>query len=151
VARQRDKETIDKQVAGLRASKAELNQETIKKVNKVIDSMKRKKIKINFQSVAKEAKVSRATLYNNDPLKERILGLREISKAKSVEGGVIAIKDKKKLQEEKIIALRKRVKELEEEKKKLIDQLIQMEELKMENERLKNRTTQSLHKGGSMS
>ncbi|WP_042331221.1 hypothetical protein [Desulfosporosinus orientis] len=54
-------------------------------------------------------------------------------------------KDKKQLQEEKIIALRQKVKQLEEDKAKLIAQLVEMEELKQENERLKNRKSKFLN------
>lgn len=133
----RDKETLDRQVAGIRDSAAQKNEKTLKDVHKTIDSMKRKKMIINFITVAKEAKCSRATLYNNDQLKERIKSLRVASKATPLEDTVV-IKNKSQLQEEKIIALREKVKQLETDKAKLIVQLVQMEELKRENQRLKN-------------
>ena len=101
--------------------------------------MKRRHMKINFKTVAKESKFSRATLYNNDQLKERILSLRAISNSIPLDGVIAVKKEIVKLQEEKIAALRKRVKALEEDKVKLIDQLVEMEKLKEENKSLRNR------------
>ena len=119
------------------AAKSAKNKETIDKVNKAIDKLKRKNKPINFETVCKEAGVSRATLYNNAQLKERILSLRAISKASPLDDVVAVKKDKLQLKDEKINALREQVKKLEEDKKKLIVQLVDYEELKSENERLK--------------
>jgi len=48
---------------------------------KAIDKLKRSKTKkIKFKTVAEEAGVSTAILYNNDILKERILSIRAIEK-----------------------------------------------------------------------
>ena len=102
-----------------------------------IDKLKRKNKPINFETVCKEAGVSRATLYNNAQLKERILSLRAISKASPLDDVVAVKKDKLQLKDEKIAALREQVKKLEDDKKKLIVQLVDYEELKSENERLK--------------
>ena len=114
------KKVTDSQVAGIKAYAESKNKETIDKVNKAIDKLKRKGKPINFESVGKEAGVSRATLYNNDQLKERILSLRAISKSGKVENVVEIKKDKMHLKDEKIASLRERVKKLEEDKKKLI-------------------------------
>lgn len=46
-------------------------------------------------------------------------------------------KDKIQLKDEKIVSLREQVKKLEDDKKKLIMQLVDYEELKSENQRLK--------------
>ena len=78
------KKVSDSQVAGIKAHAEAKNKETIDKVNKAIDKLKRKNKPINFETVCKEAGVSRATLYNNVQLKERILSLRAISKASRV-------------------------------------------------------------------
>lgn len=75
------KKVSDSQVAGIKAHAKAKNKATIDKVNKAIDKLKRKGKPINFETVCKEAGVSRATLYNNPQLKERILSLRAISKA----------------------------------------------------------------------
>ena len=113
------------------------NKATIDKVNKAIDKLKRKGKPINFETVYKEAGVSRATLYNNPQLKERILSLRAISKASPLDDVVAVKKDKLQLKDDKISALREQIKKLEDDKKKLIEQLVDYEELKAENERLK--------------
>lgn len=99
--------------------------------------LKRKNKPINFETVCKEAGVSRATLYNNAQLKERILSLRAISKASPLDDVVAVKKDKIQLKDDKIASLREQVKKLEDDKKKLIVQLVDYEELKSENERLK--------------
>lgn len=135
------KKISTEQVAGIKAYAEQKNKETIDKVNKAIDKLKRTKKQINFETVAKEAEVSRATLYNNAELKERILSLRAISKSSPLDDVVAVKKDKVQLQEEKIIALRERVKQLEEDKENLIIQLVKMEELREENDRLKNQLT----------
>lgn len=131
------KNVSDSQVAGLRSYAESKNKETLVRVNKVIDKLKRQGKPVNFETVSKEAKVSRATLYNNDQLKERILSLRAIAKASPLDDAVAVKKDKIQLQNEKVITLREQVKKLEQDKKKLIAQLIDYEELKAENERLK--------------
>jgi hypothetical protein len=131
------KKVTDKQVAGIKAHADQKNKETIEKVNKAIDKLKRSKTaSINFETVAKEAEVSRATLYNNPILKERILSLRTLKKDLLNETEAAVKKDKMQLQTEKIHTMRQMIKQLEEDKKKLIFQLVQIEELKEENERL---------------
>ena len=134
------KKVSDSQVAGIKAHAEARNKATIDKVNKAIDRLKRKKnITINFESVSKEAGVARATLYNNAQLKERILRLRAISKAGPLDNVVAVKKDRIKLKDEKIDALRLQVQKLEQDKKKLIEQLVDYEELRFENERLKSK------------
>lgn len=128
---------LDRQVAGIKAHAEQKNKETLEKVNKAIDKLKRKNQTINFETVSKEADVARATLYNNGQLKERILSLRAISKSNPLDDVVAVRKDKIQLQEEKLTILRERVKKLEVDKKKLISQLVDYEELRDENERLK--------------
>lgn len=85
---------------------------------------------INFETVAKEAGVSRATLYNNLALKERIIGLRAVARCPAAE-------IKKQKPKEAVSALRARVRKLEEDKKNLIAQLVDYEETKAENKRLR--------------
>ena len=131
------KKVSDSQVAGIKANAEAKNKATIDKVNKAIDKLKRKGKPINFETVCKEAGVSRATLYNNAQLKERILSLRAISKASPLDDVIAVKKDKMQLKDDKIATLRMQVKKLEEDKEKLIIQLVDYEELKSENERLK--------------
>lgn len=131
------KKVSDSQVAGIKAHAESRNKETIDKVNRAIDKLKRKSKPINFETVCKEAGVSRATLYNNTQLKERILSLRAISKASPLDDVIAVKKDKMQLKDDKIATLRLQVKKLEEDKENLIIQLVDYEELKSENERLK--------------
>ena len=132
------KKVSDSQVAGIKAHAEARNKATIDKVNKAIDRLKRKKnTTINFETVSKEAGVSRATLYNNAQLKERILSLRAISKAVTLDDIVAVKKDRIQLKDEKIATLRLQIKKLEQDKKMLIEQLVDYEELRLENERLK--------------
>ncbi len=134
------KKVSDSQVAGIKAHAEARNKATIDKVNKAIDRLKRKKnITINFETVSKEAGVARATLYNNAQLKERILSLRAISKAGPLDNIVAVKKDRIQLKDEKIAALRLQIKKLEQDKKMLIEQLVDYEELRFENERLKSK------------
>lgn len=128
----------NKNTEGLKAFAEKKNQETIEKVNKAIDKLKRSKTKIiNFKTVAEEAGVSKATLYNNDILKERILSLRAIQKGVSNDSIVATPKDKIKIKDDKIKQLYEEIKKLKEDKKELIIQLVEMEELKDENKRLR--------------
>lgn len=123
---------------GLKEFAEKKNQETIEKVNKAIDKLKRSKTKkINFKTVAEEAGVSKATLYNNDILKERILSLRAIEKGVPNDSIVATPKDKIKAKDDKIKQLYEEIKKLKEDKEKLIIQLVEMEELKNENKRLR--------------
>ncbi|MCS6105451.1 transposase [Clostridium botulinum] len=123
---------------GLKEFAEKKNQETIEKVNKAIDKLKRSKTKtINFKTVAEEAGVSKATLYNNDILKERILSLRAIERGVPNDSIIATPKDKIKAKDEKIKQLYAEIRKLKEDKEKLIIQLVEMEELKDENKRLR--------------
>lgn len=106
---------------------------TIRTVNRVIDELYAQDAKINFEVVAKLAGVSRGTLYNNEELRDRIQRLR----AGGTDQMCDLLKEKNRRQEEKLRVMRGRIRQLEEEKKKLIVQLIDYEELRQENERLR--------------
>lgn len=132
------KKKNNKNTQGLKEFSEKKNQETIEKVNKAIDKLKRSKTKsINFKTVAEEAGVSKATLYNNDILKERILSLRAIQKGVPNDSIVATPKDKIKAKDDKIKQLYEEIKKLKKDKEKLIIQLVDMEELKDENKRLR--------------
>ena len=132
------KKKNNKNTQGLKEFAEKKNQETIEKVNKAIDKLKRSKTKsINFKTVAEEAGVSKATLYNNDILKERILSLRDIQKGVPNDSIVATPKDKIKAKDDKIKQLYEEIKKLKKDKEKLIIQLVDMEELKDENKRLR--------------
>lgn len=132
------KKKQSKNTAGLKAYAEARNQETIKKVNAAIERLKRSKGKsINFKTVAEEADVAKATLYNNGALRERIQSLRALTvlqpenKPEKVDAPSIKHDDT-------ITLLRNEVRQLKSDKKKLILQLEELEELKDENRRLKN-------------
>lgn len=120
----------EKQASVLQAHNKRRNHDTIERVNRAIDNLKKCGAVINFETVAKEAGVSRATLYNNLALKERIMGLRAVARCPAAE-------IKKQKPKEAVSALRVRVRKLEEDKKNLIAQLVDYEETKAENERLR--------------
>lgn len=132
------KKNNNKNTEGLKEFAEKKNKETIEKVNKAIDKLKRSKTKkINFKTVAEEAGISKATLYNNDILKERILSLRAIQKGVPNDSIIATPKDKIKAKDDKIKQLYEEIKKLKEDKEKLIIQLVEMEELKDENKRLR--------------
>ena len=120
----------EKQASVLQAHNERRNHDTIERVNRAIDNLKKCGAVINFETVAKEAGISRATLYNNLALKERIIGLRAVARCPAAE-------IKKQKPKEAVSALRARVRKLEEDKKNLIAQLVDYEETKAENERLR--------------
>lgn len=140
------KKKSDNQFSGLKAYSAAKNQESLEKVNKAIDKLKKKGSKITFDAVAKEAGVSRATIYNNEILKERVNSLKATSNIVQNASEIPQIKSKAQLQDDKIKALRERIKELETDKHNLIEQLVDYEEIKTENEHLKNQISKhNLH------
>ena len=123
----------NRQLAGIMAHAEEKHKKTIGKVNRAIDTLKERGEAINFTTISKEANVSRATLYNNPQIKERIVGLKVIAKSEPLDNDNAA----KHFEDGKIASLRLRIIKLEDDKKKLIEQLVDYEELKNENDRLK--------------
>lgn len=125
---------------GLKKFSEKKNQETILKVNDAIDRLKRSKTKkINFKTVAEESGVSKATLYNNSVLKERILSLRALSKVESEKDTSNKVKGPVRSQEQRIKRLYEENIKLKKDKDNLILQLIELEELRDENNRLKEK------------
>ena len=131
------KKVPESQVSAMKEHNSQRKQNTAERVNKAIDKLKRKNAPINFETVAKEAGVSRATLYNNPKLKERIMGLRAIALTSSSEDGGEPKKTKVQRLEDTVAELRSRVRQLETDKKNLVVQLVDYEETKAENERLR--------------
>ena len=126
------------QQSGLRRYSEQRKKETEIKVRKTLDKMKREGRDINYEAVAKEAGVSRATLYNNSDLREEIALIKneEVERKKKQ---LVKEEDKIKCHDSKIAELRSIITKLEIDKKNLIVQLVQMEHLKDENELLKKR------------
>lgn len=131
------KKVPESQVSAMKEHNSQRKQNTSERVNKAIDKLKRKNASINFETVAKEAGVSRATLYNNLKLKERIMGLRAMDFTPSSEDGAEPKKTKIQRLEDTVTDLKARVRQLETDKKNLITQLVDYEETKAENERLR--------------
>lgn len=126
-----------KNIDGLLEHSSAKNRETIDKVNWAIDKLKRSRTrKVNFLTVAEEAGVSKATLYNNEELKERIMSLRSI-KTGAPAGDSALLKDGMEAEREKVRKLNDEIVRLKEDKKMLIAQLVEMESLKDENKKLK--------------
>lgn len=125
---------IKRNTEGLNKYTKSQNAKTIEKVNAAIDKLKRSQpININFSTVAKEAGVSKATLYNNDVLKERILGLRTATRGvvntEPPAQPLINRTTKKGYLDE--------IRRLREDKKNLILQLVELETLREENAKLR--------------
>lgn len=124
------KKMTEKQVSVLQVHNDRRHFDTVERVNQAIDCLKAREMPINFETVAKEAGVSRATLYNNQALKERVMDLRAVTHCSTTE-------NKKKKPQSTVSALRARIRKLEEDKKNLIAQLVDYEEIKAENKRLR--------------
>ena len=139
------KKVPESQVSALKKQNSQRKQDTAERVNKAIDKLKRKKAPINFETVAKEAGVSRATLYNNPKLKVRIMGLRAMDLTPTSEGGAEPKKTKVQRLEATVAELRARVRQLEADKKNLIVQLVDYEETKAENERLRRQSLKGVN------
>jgi uncharacterized protein DUF6262 len=128
-------------IEGLKEHARQKNKETFQKVDEAIKKLKRSKSKpINFQSVAEESGISRPTLYNNPKIKERIISLREFGRydAEALDYG----RSRDKLEEKDGLNknLRNAITKLKNENRMLKIQLIEMEDLKIQMELLKNRT-----------
>ena len=139
------KKVPESQVSALKKQNSQRKQDTAERVNKAIDKLKRKNASINFETVAKEAGVSRATLYNNTKLKERIMGLRAMDLTPTSEGGAEPKKTKIQRLEDTVADLKARVRQLEADKKNLIVQLVDYEETKAENERLRRQSLKGVN------
>lgn len=95
---------------------------TLNKVDEAIKCLIKAKERINFNSVAIEAGVSKATLYNNADIRERIEALRQQQSQAPTPKQV-----KREMNESNkdalIESLKRKVKKLEDENKQLRDQL----------------------------
>lgn len=118
----------NKNTEGLREHTEKLKTETERKVEQAIDYiLETEGMILNFQNVSKISGISRTTLYNNMKIRSQIMGLRK----KESEAGTSEEQNKK------IKDLQKRITELEKQNRLLIEQLVEMDELRQENEKLK--------------
>lgn len=115
--------------SGLLEHATALKRETEEKVNKAIETLKRSKTqKVNFRTVSRLSGISTTTLYNNPVLRERIKSLRAIKEVREETTEPAATtRDRER-------ALRQEIQKLKEEKHMLIEQLIETERLRAENE-----------------
>lgn len=105
-------------VDGLKAHALHKKEATLKKVNDIIHQLMKAKERINFNSVAMESGVSKAYLYNNQEIRERIETLR-----RQQEGLSSPKQEKREMSDASkdvlLAAKNKRIKVLEEENKRL--------------------------------
>ncbi|MFK4323461.1 thiamine pyrophosphate-dependent acetolactate synthase large subunit-like protein [Bacillus sp. RC55] len=106
-------------------------QTTIAKVEEAIKRLTKSSKAINFNSVAEEAGVSKATLYNHNELKERINFLRNQQEKAFVDS---RIKRDENNQNAVIASLKRRIEKLEKKNK----------ELEEENKRLRDKENEKL-------
>lgn len=106
----------------LKAIHASRKATTSQKVDKAIQRLVRANGPINFNSVASEAGVAKATLYNNRELRERIESLRQ-QQAEAPTPKQIKREIDENNKDAVIASLKRKVKRLEEEKKQLREQL----------------------------
>ena len=123
---------IERNTSGLKAHSETKSAKTEKKVNTAIDRLKQDKRPINFNTIAAEAGVSKATLYNHPRLRERISSLRMMQKQSQQQPVPVENMDAVKL-------LRAEVRRLKKDKENLILQLLEFEEIKEENRKLRDR------------
>lgn len=92
------------------------------KVDEAIKSLLKSNSSINFNSVAKESGVSKATLYNNEDIKDRIAGLR-FQQSEVPTPSQIKREINENNKDALIASLKRKIKKLEEENKGLKEQL----------------------------
>ena len=107
---------------GLKEYAKQRSQMALDKVDKAIRELSLTEQKINFNSVSQLSGVSKTFLYNNDEVKKRIEELRDKQVSKTINQRAKYDKTSKS-KDIIIMAKDKKIKELEEENKKLKEQL----------------------------
>lgn len=107
---------------GLKEYAKQRSQMALEKVDKAIRELSLTEQKINFNSVAQLSGVSKTFLYNNQEIKKRIEELRDKQVSKTINQRAKYDKTSKS-KDIIIMAKDKKIKELEEENKKLKEQL----------------------------
>ncbi|MBU5484704.1 transposase [Clostridium sp. MSJ-11] len=107
---------------GLKKYAEEKTKNTLEKVDKAIRELSLNGEKINFNSVSQFSGVSKTFLYNNKEVKKRIEDLRQQQVSREMNQRAKYDKTAKS-KDIIIIAKDKKIKELEEENKKLKEQL----------------------------
>jgi cell shape-determining protein MreC len=107
---------------GLKEYALKRSQMALDKVDKAIRELSLTEQKINFNSVSQLSGVSKTFLYNNDKVKKRIEELRDKQVSRTINQRAKYDKTSKS-KDIIIMAKDKKIKELEEENKKLKEQL----------------------------
>ncbi len=107
---------------GLKEYAKQRSKMALDKVDKAIRELSLTEQKINFNSVSQLSGVSKTFLYNNEEIKKRIEELRDKQVSKTINQRAKYDKTSKS-KDIIIMAKDKKIKELEEENKKLKDQL----------------------------
>lgn len=107
---------------GLKEYAKQRSQMALDKVDKAIRELSLTEQKINFNSVSQLSGVSKTFLYNNQEIKKRIEELRDKQVSKTINQRAKYDKTSK-AKDIIIMAKDKKIKELEEENKKLKEQL----------------------------
>lgn len=107
---------------GLKEYALKRSQMALEKVDKAIRELSLTEQKINFNSVSQVSGVSKTFLYNNQEVKKRIEELRDKQVSKTINQRAKYDKTSKS-KDIIIMAKDKKIKELEEENKKLKEQL----------------------------
>nr|WP_228850286.1 DUF6262 family protein [Clostridioides sp. ES-S-0107-01]UDN53083.1 transposase [Clostridioides sp. ES-S-0107-01] len=107
---------------GLKEYAKQRSQMALDKVDKAIRELSLTEQKINFNSVSQLSGVSKTFLYNNQEIKKRIEELRDKQVSKTINQRAKYDKTSKS-KDIIIMAKDKKIKELEEENKKLREQL----------------------------
>lgn len=107
---------------GLKEYAKQRSQMALEKVDKAIRELSLTEQKINFNSVSQLSGVSKTFLYNNQEIKKRIEELRDKQVSKTINQRAKYDKTSKS-KDIIIMAKDKKIKELEEENKKLKEQL----------------------------
>ena len=107
---------------GLKEHAKKRSQMALEKVDKAIRELSLTEQKINFNSVSQLSGVSKTFLYNNSEIKKRIEELREKQVSRTINQRAKYDKTSKS-KDIIIMAKDKKIKELEEENKKLKEQL----------------------------
>jgi len=112
--------TWSRDTSGLTAHAKRRSEEKRKRVDEAITRLLQEQQAINFNSVAKAADVSKAYLYGQPLLRERIEALRQQEMKQTVRERVVRAAGKTDASKDLVIlAKERRIKELEEENRRL--------------------------------
>lgn len=115
-----NKKTWSRDTRGLTAYAKQRGEEKQKRVDEALTRLLREQQTINFNSVAKAAGVSKAYLYNQPVLRERVEALRQQETEKVAQERVARSAGKTDASKDLVIlAKERRIKELEEENRRL--------------------------------